>query len=89
MYKPDSMKRDDLKLEEVKSYKYLGSTINSNNSTEEEIKEWIVLGNKAYCANQSLFKNKLVSKKAKLKIYNTYTFKTWVLKVSQTEVVNI
>jgi hypothetical protein len=78
------------------SYKYLGSTVNSNNSKEEERKDWIVLGNKAYCANQSLFKCKVISKEAKLKIYNTtirpvvtYTFKTWVLKVSQTEVVNV
>jgi hypothetical protein len=30
---------DDLQLEQVKSYKYLGSTVNSNNLIEEEIKE--------------------------------------------------
>jgi hypothetical protein len=67
-YKPESMKIDDLHLEQFKSYKYLRSTVNSKNSTEEEITEWIVLGKKAFCANQSLFKSKPISKMAKLKI---------------------
>jgi hypothetical protein len=55
--------------EQVQSYKYLGSTVNSDNSIEEEIKYRITLGNKAYCANQFLFKTRLVSKKSKLKLY--------------------
>jgi hypothetical protein len=57
------------------------------NSIEEEIKERIVLGNKAFCANQALFKRKLLSKKCKLKMYRTLVrpvvtcaCKTWVLK---------
>jgi hypothetical protein len=74
-------------LEQVKSFKYLGSIVNGNNSIEEEIKERIILGNKAYYANQALLKSKLLSKKAKLKIYwtlvrsvITYACETWVLK---------
>jgi hypothetical protein len=55
----------------VKSFKYLGSVVNGNNSIEEEIKERIILGNKTFYANQALFKSKLLSKKAKLKIYGT------------------
>jgi hypothetical protein len=47
------------------------TTVNGNNRIEEEIKERIMLGNKAYYANQPLFKSKLISKKAKLKLYNT------------------
>ena len=39
-------------LEQVQSYKYLGSTVNSDNSTEEEIQHRITLGNKAYYTNQ-------------------------------------
>jgi hypothetical protein len=71
----------------MKSFKYLGSIVNGNNSIEEEIKERIILGNKEYCANQALFKSKLLSKKTKLKIYwtlvrpvITYACETWVLK---------
>jgi len=44
-------------------------TVNSDNSTEEEIQHTITLGNKAHYANQFLFKSRLVSKKSKLKQY--------------------
>jgi hypothetical protein len=61
--------------------------VNSDNSTEEEIQYRITLGNKAYYANQSFFKSRLVSKKSKLKLYwtiirpiVTYSRETWVLK---------
>jgi hypothetical protein len=61
--------------------------VNSDNSIEEEIQHRITLGNKAYYANQFLFKSRLVSKKSKLKLYwsiirpiVTYACKTWVLK---------
>jgi hypothetical protein len=74
-------------LERVKSFKYLGSVVNGNNSIEEEIKERISLGNKAYYANQDLFKSKSLSKKSKLQKYQTlvrpvvtYACETWVLK---------
>jgi hypothetical protein len=73
--------------EQVQSYKYLGSTVNSDNSIQEEIQYRITQGNKAYYANQFLFKSRLVSKKSKLKLYwsiirpiVTYACKTWVLK---------
>jgi hypothetical protein len=53
---------------------------------DEEIQQRIALGNKAYYANQSLFKSRLVSKKSKLKLYCsiirptvTYVCETWVL----------
>jgi hypothetical protein len=60
-----------MRLEQIHSYKYLGSIINRDNSTEEETRERIMSGNKAYYANRSLFKSKLVCKKSKLKIYCT------------------
>jgi len=41
--------------EQVQSYKYLGSTVNSDNSIEEEVHYRIRLGNKAYYANQFFF----------------------------------
>ena len=74
-------------LEQVQPYSYLGSTANSDNSTEEEIQYRITLGNKAYYANRFLFKSRLVSKKSKLKLYwsiirpmVTHACEVWVLK---------
>jgi hypothetical protein len=56
-------------IEQVKQYKYLGSIINDTNSIEEEVKERIALGTKAYYANLKFFKSKLVTKSSKLKLY--------------------
>jgi hypothetical protein len=67
----DDININSMHLEQVKSFKYLGSIVNGNNSIEEETKERIILGNKAFYANQALFKSKLLSKKARLKIYWT------------------
>jgi len=68
-------------------YKCLGSAVNSDNPTEEEIQYRITLGNKGYYANQFFFKSRLFSKKSKLKLYCsiirptvTYGCETWVLK---------
>ena len=56
-------------------------------SIEEEIKERIVLGTKAYYVNLKFFKSRLVTKQLKLKLYRTvirpivtYASETWVLK---------
>jgi hypothetical protein len=86
-YEPEELQIDSMYLEQVQSYKYLGSTMNSDNSIEEEIQYRIALGNKAYYANQFLFKTRLVSKKSKLKPYwsiirpiVTYVCEIWGLK---------
>ena len=74
-------------FEQVKSFKYLGSNVNGNNSIEEEIKERISMGNKAYYANKDLFRSRLLTKYSKLRMYQTlvrpvvtYACETWVLK---------
>jgi hypothetical protein len=61
--------------------------VNGNNSIEEEIKEKNSLGNKAFYANQNLFKGKLSTKNSKLRMYKTlvrpvvtYICETWILK---------
>ena len=86
-YRPEELQIDSMYLEQVQSYKCLGSTVHSDNSTEEEIQYRITLGNKAYYANQFLFKSILVYKKSKLKLYwsiirpiVTYAFEVQVLK---------
>jgi len=65
----------------------VGSTVNENNSVEEEIKRRISLGNKAFYANLDLLKSKLLTKNSKLWMYKTlvrpvvaYACETWVLK---------
>jgi hypothetical protein len=59
---------NNLQIEQVQQYKYLGSIINVSNSIEEEIKESIVLGTKAYYANLKFFKSRSVTKQLKLKL---------------------
>jgi len=62
-------------------------SINTDNTIEEEVKERIALGNKAFFANKKMFQSKLISKRAKLKLYCsvirpvvTYACETWTLK---------
>jgi hypothetical protein len=69
------------------SVKYLGSTVNTDNAIEDEIKERTALGNKAFFANKKMFQSKLISKMTKLKLYFsvirpviTYACETWTLK---------
>jgi hypothetical protein len=63
--------------------------VNGNNTLEGEIRERIVKGNKVFYANKTPFKNKLVSRKSKLKLYWSvirpivvYGCEKWVLKES-------
>jgi hypothetical protein len=43
---------DTVSFESVQSFKYLGSTVNQNNTIEEEIKESITAENRVFYANQ-------------------------------------
>jgi hypothetical protein len=83
----ENLNTNNLHTEQVQQYKYLGSIINESNSIEEEIKERITLGIKAYYANQKFFKSRLITKYSKLKLYRTVrrpivtcASETWVLK---------
>jgi hypothetical protein len=76
---------DGIEIGNVQSFKYLGSMVNRNNAIEEEMKERISAGNKAYFAHKMLFMHKTL--KLKLKIYKsvirlivTHASETWVLK---------
>ena len=61
--------------------------VNTDNAIEEQIKERIVAGNRAYHVREKLFTSKLISRNVKLQLYNTlirptvpYASETWVLK---------
>jgi ABC-type phosphate transport system ATPase subunit len=60
---------ENKELDQVKSFKYLGSIFNTDNTMEGEIKERIALGNKVYFANKKMFQSRLILKRAKLKLY--------------------
>jgi len=90
-----SRRQDQLRLintgnketEQVKSFKYLGSTVNTDNSIEEEIKERTALRNKAFFATKKIFQSKFIPKMAELKLYFsvirpvvTYACETRILK---------
>jgi hypothetical protein len=51
----DSLNINNLHIDQVQQYKYLGSIVNVSNSNKEEIKERIALGTKAYYANLKFF----------------------------------
>jgi len=75
------------KFELVNSFKHLGAMANTDSSIEEEIKERIATGNRAYHVHKKLFTSKLISRNVKLQLYNTlirptvtYASETWVLK---------
>jgi hypothetical protein len=68
-HKMDGIDITQTHQEEVKSFKNMRSIVNGNNSTEKEIKGRISLGNKAFYANQDLFKSKLLTKNSKLRMY--------------------
>jgi len=80
---------DNKHIDQVRSFSYLGAIVNGNNTLEEEIRERIAKGNKAFYANQSLVRSNLVSRKSKLKLYWSvirpivvYGCETWVIKES-------
>jgi len=73
--------------EQVRSFKYLESTVNTDNKMEEEMEVRIAVGNKAFFANRKIFQSKITSKNAKLKLYFsvirpvvTYACETWISK---------
>jgi hypothetical protein len=75
MYKKESrienLNVSNLHIEQVQQYKYLGSIINDSNSIEEEIKERIDLGMKAFYTNLKFFESRLVIKHSKLNLHRT------------------
>jgi hypothetical protein len=86
--KIEDMEIGNLKLGEVRSFRYQGAIVNEDNSVEEEIKDRIALRNKAYYSNKRMFQSILFYRGAKLKLYCsvvrpvTYACETWILEKS-------
>ena len=67
------MKMDNSPFERVEELKYLGTTLTSENSIQEEIKSRMKLANACYYSVQNLLSSSLLSKTLKINIYN-YNF---------------
>jgi hypothetical protein len=52
----DRLKVEIMQIDQVSSFSYLGTIVDGNNTLEEEIRERIAKGNKAFYANKMLFK---------------------------------
>ena len=63
-----SMKMDNISIERVEEFKYLGTTLTNQNSIQEEIKCRLKLGNACYYLVQNLLSSSLLSKTLKIKI---------------------
>jgi len=81
-----SVKTDNISIERVEEFKYLGTTLTDQNSVQEEIKSRLNLGNACYHSVQNLLSSRLLSKDLKIKIYRTiilpvvlYGCETWSL----------
>jgi hypothetical protein len=81
---------DEYNFEVVQSFKYLGSIVNVDNDIEEEVKTRLSQGNRCFYALKHLFRNTLVSRNTKLRLYKTlirpivmYACETWSLTQKQ------
>ena len=81
-----TMKFDNSSIERVEEFKYLGTTLTSQNSIQKEIKSRLKLGNACYHSVQNLLSSSLLSKNLEIEIYRTiilpvvlYGCETWSL----------
>lgn len=85
------VKVDDTRIEQVKSFKYLGTMIDRTGRQDAEINERIEKTIRLYYAmNQKFIKKKEITKQTKIKIYNTiyrpvltYGCESWTLTSNQ------
>ena len=75
-----------IRIETVESFKYLGTVMSQNAGMAEEVTARIGAANRCYYSLTDLFKRRSISRKTKLRIYNTvirplliYGCETWSL----------
>jgi hypothetical protein len=80
----------------VNNFVYFGNMIDNENRINMCVKERIQAGNKANFANNKLFKNKLISRSTKMRIYRTivrpvvtYGSETWTLPTAEENALRI
>jgi hypothetical protein len=86
--KPQDLKKEGKLFAGVSSLKYLGNVINNGNRNNNCVKESIQAGNRAYVANLSTLKSKIISKAVEIQVYKslirpvaTCGAETWTLTV--------
>ena len=62
------MKVDNISIERVEEFKYLGTTLTNQNSIQGEIKSRLKLGNACYHSVQKLLSSSLLTKNLKFRI---------------------
>lgn len=67
----ERIKISNQEYQEVDRFKYLGVMISNDGDREPEIRDKIISTNRAFYANKKLLKSKFISKKTKIRIYNT------------------
>jgi hypothetical protein len=84
--RPQNLLMAEKNFEGIPSFTYWGALINSINGMGQSIRERIQGGKQAYYANFYLFRNQLINRSTKLKIYRTlvcpvvtYRAETWSL----------
>jgi hypothetical protein len=94
--KPQSLKVGNKTSEGVNNFIYLGNIIDNENRINKCVRERTQAGNKAYFANNKLFRNKFISRSTKMQIYRTifrpvvtYGSETWTLPTAEENALRI
>jgi hypothetical protein len=64
-----SVETDNISIERMEEFMYLGTTLTDQNSIQEEIKGRLKLGNACYHSVRNPLSSRLLSKNLKIKIY--------------------
>jgi hypothetical protein len=88
--RPQNLLVGEKNFEDVANFIYLGAVINNRNHMSQSVGDRMQAGNQAYCVKLYLFKNTLIIRNTKFKIYTaivcpvviTYGTETWSLTVA-------